>query len=592
MAIMDIILNARDNASQEIQTMVANLMNAEEAVEDVGNATEDAEEQSVSAWTAIGAAVTVAGAALDMMAQAQGEMNVKVQNLSATTGIANGQIRNMATEFSNARRPLGDIVDLMTTASQVGMKTGEEIEKFTKKISDAALASGEEGSEIAKKSVALRRLKVDLDDTNSYMDAYGYLLENTTGGLGGFLDIVNELGPDLQKMNLGVDETAALFGVMEKELGSVGGSASRDLTTAIGEIESEMSTLESSIVTTGDKIVSLKENMAENGSSKEMSEELMKLEKEQASYVKQLDESSLSIDKVLERMGVSVDAYNTENQLVKESADVISERAKAADESITPLEALKAKTDEFIMSNGEGIAVMGDFGVMLLAAGPLMTALSNSTAIQTALTNAGSVANTAFGTTLRFAMGPVGWAILAIGGLIAVGTLLVKNWDTVKEVGSTVFGGIKNFIGGVSESFSGMGEIWGAVWEGMKTAAFAPINLVIGAVNLLIKGMNQLKIDIPSWSPVGAGESLGINIPLIPTLHQGGVYKAPRVGGEGLARLKDGETVIPPGGFVSGQNSSSNGKPLELVNVIDGKVLARMLLPYMVHEIRRAKGGV
>ncbi len=34
----------------------------------------------------------------------------------------------------------------------------------------------------------------------------------------------------------------------------------------------------------------------------------------------------------------------------------------------------------------------------------------------------------------------------------------------------------------------------------------------------------------------------------IPTFHQGGTYRAPRVGGEGLALLKDRETIIPAGG--------------------------------------------
>ena len=216
---------------------------------------------------------------------------------------------------------------------------------------------------------------------------------------------------------------------------------------------------------------------------------------------------------------------------------------------------------------------------------------------------------------LTSAFNPV---ILIIGGAIAAGILLWKNWDTIsakaKEVWSFVqekFQKFDNFLTGVftkdwTKSFIGFGgvlngfsknasNIWGAVkklfggiidfvsgvfsgnwekawggikdtfkgiWDLMVSIVKTPINLIIGAVNGLVKGVvgglnwviksiNKLSFDIPEWVPKYGGEKFGFDIkeitaPQIPYLAQGGFVKAntPR-----LAMIGDnrhyGEIVAP-----------------------------------------------
>jgi len=102
-----------------------------------------------------------------------------------------------------------------------------------------------------------------------------------------------------------------------------------------------------------------------------------------------------------------------------------------------------------------------------------------------------------------------------------------------------VFEGLIDFITGV---FSGD---WGKAWEGVKkifkgivdglAGVFKlPINCIIAGINLLIGGLNKLKI--PDWVP-GIGGN-GFNIPLIPKLEKGSNYTpdtfiAGDVGGKG-----------------------------------------------------------
>lgn len=92
-------------------------------------------------------------------------------------------------------------------------------------------------------------------------------------------------------------------------------------------------------------------------------------------------------------------------------------------------------------------------------------------------------------------------------------------------------------------TLSRLGEAFEVMGRVAAAAIKAPINAVIGAWNnLSIPGFG---IDLPgemadfSWG--------GWNSPNIPTLHSGGMFRAPTPGGEGLALLKDREVVLPAG---------------------------------------------
>lgn len=72
-----------------------------------------------------------------------------------------------------------------------------------------------------------------------------------------------------------------------------------------------------------------------------------------------------------------------------------------------------------------------------------------------------TAATTAFGTVVAFLTSPITLIILAIGALITIGVLLVKNWDKVKAGLLNVWNGIKtgvsNGINAVKGFFSNMG---------------------------------------------------------------------------------------------------------------------------------------
>lgn len=166
--------------------------------------------------------------------------------------------------------------------------------------------------------------------------------------------------------------------------------------------------------------------------------------------------------------------------------------------------------------------------------------------------------------------------VAAIAAVIAIGVLLVKHWDEVKEKCGQVwdwikdkFNQFKEWLGGVfatdwSEKFGFLGDIlnayltnvknvldgvkrffsgiidfiagvftgnWDRAWKGVKNIfkgiwdsftgiAKAPINMIIGlingmisAINVAIRGINKLSWEVPSWVPIIGGETWGFDIP-------------------------------------------------------------------------------
>ena len=99
------------------------------------------------------------------------------------------------------------------------------------------------------------------------------------------------------------------------------------------------------------------------------------------------------------------------------------------------------------------------------------------------------------------------------------------------------------FTGEWSAAWENVKNIFGSIWEGMKDLAKAPLNGIIRMVNVAIRGLNSLSIDIPEWVPGVGGNTWGIDIPQIPELAKGGIAT-----GSTLANIGEGrepEAVLP-----------------------------------------------
>lgn len=106
--------------------------------------------------------------------------------------------------------------------------------------------------------------------------------------------------------------------------------------------------------------------------------------------------------------------------------------------------------------------------------------------------------------------------------------IVVDVWGGIKKI----FDGIIDFVAGVftgnwSRAWSGVVNIFGGIMNGLGAVIKAPLNAVIGLVNMAIDGLNGISVKIPSWVPVFGGQSFGINLPKMNYLYTGGVFDKP-----------------------------------------------------------------
>ena len=245
---------------------------------------------------------------------------------------------------------------------------------------------------------------------------------------------------------------------------------------------------------------------------------------------------------------------------------------------------------------------------------------------------------TALGTAIAFLTSPITLVIAAIGALIAIIYLLIKNWDAVKEAASKCWDwivqkwkgacewfknviltplttGWNNFWTGVktgaSNAWANLQNIWSGcvgwfkstiispvssafkgLWEGIKSFLTNPLegiktmfrnafNWIIGKVNALIGGLNKIKL--PDF--LGGG---GINIPKIPTLWKGSNYTLgglTLVGEQGpeLVNMPRGASVTPAHKteqLLNTPNATPQQVSIVVQTMLDGKVLAETVTPY------------
>ncbi|AOY76686.1 phage tail tape measure protein [Clostridium formicaceticum] len=152
---------------------------------------------------------------------------------------------------------------------------------------------------------------------------------------------------------------------------------------------------------------------------------------------------------------------------------------------------------------------------------------------------------------------PIGWIILAIGALIAIGYALWRNWDTVSEKAGQLWESIK-------AAFSPIGDFFKGIWEGVKVGFKSFINFFIDGINKVISGINSVKVKVPDWVPKFGGQEFGINIAQLPKFAKGGIATGPSIFGEAgpeiaipLKKTKRSQDLLTQANMLINKNKGS-----------------------------------
>jgi phage-related minor tail protein len=130
------------------------------------------------------------------------------------------------------------------------------------------------------------------------------------------------------------------------------------------------------------------------------------------------------------------------------------------------------------------------------------------------------------GAAFAFITGPIGLMIAAIAAVIAIGISLYKNWDTIKQKATEIFGAIGDFIGGI---FQGL---VGTIQNFIDWVATA-----IGKVKEFFSAKSEAEGGLPNDSGITSGLKKYID-----GSHANGLANVPYNGY--LAELHKGERVL------------------------------------------------
>ena len=249
--------------------------------------------------------------------------------------------------------------------------------------------------------------------------------------------------------------------------------------------------------------------------------------------------------------------------------------AKIKDKAETvALNAMYAK--DFVVGLAKSTAALAKQAVQWTVETAKKIASTTATWAHQAATAAATAATWLFNAAMTVLTSPITLVVLAIGALIAIIVLLIKNWDTVKAKAIEVWNKIKEAWNKAGEWFhknvtEPVSNFFSGLWDGIKgafTKAFdfikkafkgyvngwitmveSFINFFIKGINVLVRGINKLSFNVPDWVPGIGGNKLGFNIPQVPQVQ--------------IPRLAQGAVIPPNQQFAAILGDQTHGRNLE-----------------------------
>ena len=199
---------------------------------------------------------------------------------------------------------------------------------------------------------------------------------------------------------------------------------------------------------------------------------------------------------------------------------------------------------------------------MLIIVGKITTAIGALVPILAGLAPVFTAVGTAI---MAIIAGPAAPFIL-VGAAIAGLVLIWKNFgddikaivsDLVEGIGLLMYPFIDFFVGVFTTIADSVMWVFEKMWAGIKQI----INWIIDGVNIMVKGLNKISVDVPSWVPGIGGNKFGFDMAEIPHLAEGGNITQP---GSVLVGERGPEVLsLPKGAQVTPLN---HGKPIQVTN--------------------------
>lgn len=179
--------------------------------------------------------------------------------------------------------------------------------------------------------------------------------------------------------------------------------------------------------------------------------------------------------------------------------------AKLIDKAETAyLTALYAK--DFVVSVAQTVVSLGKQAAAFVANTAVKIANTAAQVAMTAATTAwnavcviATAATKALSAAVAFLTSPFGLVVVAIAAAIAIGVLLYKNWDKIKEMAGKVWDWISNktrrFVEDIGNKLRGLATKMTTIWGNMKASAHQKWNAIWSTVSGFVERIKNAIVD-------------------------------------------------------------------------------------------------
>nr|DAU42861.1 MAG TPA: minor tail protein [Caudoviricetes sp.] len=318
-------------------------------------------------------------------------------------------------------------------------------------------------------------------------------------------------------------------------------------------------------------------------------------------------DGSVSTGSVLEWVLQKVEAFKAKIETIDVSkyAPIITEAVQKVQTGIgiawkiiSPILEQAVKHADVLIPAVLGV-VTAISGVSIVAdvAGKVMTFVGTIKSAITTVKAAGGIMS-------WVASGPIGLIIAGIAAAVVVVVLLIKNFDKVKAVAQTVFGGIKTFITTLVDAFKSLGRqikdaFWGA-FNWVKKKIQPIIDWISDKISKIRSGFEKIgnffsNLGFGSSANTGSQYSLSANggkatgTPYF----RGGLTRVNEGGRGEIMNLPNGTQIIPHD--VAKKQKRSNNISVQVTiqgNVIGNRAFMEQTGAYIANKILVAQGVV
>lgn len=318
-------------------------------------------------------------------------------------------------------------------------------------------------------------------------------------------------------------------------------------------------------------------------------------------------DGSVSTGSVLEWVMQKVEAFKAKIEtidvskyapMITEAVQKVQTGIEIAWKMISPiLEQVVKHADVLIPAVLGVVTAISGVSIVADVAGKVMTFVGTIKSVITTVKAAGGIMS-------WVASGPIGLIIAGIAAAVVVVVLLIKNFDKVKAVAQTVFGGIKTFITTLVDAFKSLGRqikdaFWGA-FNWVKKKIQPIIDWISDKISKIRSGFEKIgnffsNLGFGSSANTGSQYSLSANggkatgTPYF----RGGLTRVNEGGRGEIMNLPNGTQIIPHD--VAKKQQKANNISVQVTiqgNVIGNRAFMEQTGAYIANKILVAQGVV